>query len=153
MVGEIWSIPRIGCWSIVLEVAETQTASISMVEAAPEAIRVGKIVYAVLLTKNEEKAFSIVHLTSRGAGAAVWRLLHAEYAGSSGARLGTIVRDVVCPREQWLANASADKDFLTEWEIKIAAYEVASGDNTSDAVRVATIMDHALEPRKATLCQ
>ena len=27
MVGEIWGIPRIGCWSIVLEVAETQTAS------------------------------------------------------------------------------------------------------------------------------
>ena len=42
-------------------------------------------------------------------------------------RLGTVVRDVVCPREQWLANAGPDKDFLTspiEWEIKIAAYEV-----------------------------
>ena len=37
----------------------------------------------------------------------------------------------------------AGKDFLTsliEWEIKIVAYKVASGDNISDAVRVATIM-------------
>ena len=41
-----------------------------------------------------------------------------------------MVRHVVCPREQWLANANAGKDILTsliEWEIKIAAYEVASG--------------------------
>ena len=61
-------------------------------------------------------------------------------------KLGTMVRDVACRREQWLANAAAGKDFLTsliEWEIKIAAYEVASGDKISDAVRVATIMNHA----------
>ena len=51
---------------------------------------------------------------------------------------------------------SAGKDFLTsliEREIMIAACEVASGTKTSDAVRVATIMDHAPEPLKATLCQ
>ena len=40
-----------------------------------------------------------------------------------------------------------------EREIKIAAYEVASGDKISDAVRVATIMKHAPEPMKGTLCQ
>ena len=60
-----------------------------------------------------------------------------------------MVPDVACPKEQWLANASAGKDFptsLIEWEIKIAAYEVASGDKISEAVRVATIMDHAPEP-------
>ena len=52
-------------WTAVLEVAEAQTAPISMVEA----IRLRKINYAVLLTKTEGKAFSIVHLTPRGAGA------------------------------------------------------------------------------------
>ena len=34
------------------------------------------------------------------------------------------------------------KDLLTsviEWEVKIAAYDVASGDKISDVVRVATI--------------
>ena len=40
--------------SKVLEVAEAQTAPISMVGAALEAIRVGKIVHVVLLTKIEE---------------------------------------------------------------------------------------------------
>ena len=68
----------------------------------------------------------------------------------------TMVRDVVCAREQWLSNAGAGRDVLTpliEWEIKISAYEVASGDKISDAVRLATIMDHAPEPLKATLCQ
>ena len=56
----------IGCPG-VLEVAEAQTAPISMVGASPEAIRLGKIIYAVLLTKTEGEAFSIVHLTPRGA--------------------------------------------------------------------------------------
>ena len=59
----------------VLEVSEAQTASISMVGASPEAIRLGKIIFAVLLTKTEGMAFSIVHLTPRGAGAEAWRLL------------------------------------------------------------------------------
>ena len=41
-------------WSTVLEGAEAQTAPISIVGAGLEAIRVGKIVYVVLLTKGEE---------------------------------------------------------------------------------------------------
>ena len=69
-------------------------------------------------------AFSIVHFTQKGAGAEAWRLLRAEYAGSSSARLGNMVREVVCPRDQWMAEVSAGKNFLTlliEWEIKAAA--------------------------------
>ena len=57
-----------------------------------------------------------------------------------------MVREVVSPRDQWMADDSSGKDFLTsmiEWEIKVAAYEVASGDRISEAVRVATNMDHA----------
>ena len=46
-----------------------QTAPISMVGASREAVRLGKIIYAVLLTKTDCKALSIVHLTYRGAGA------------------------------------------------------------------------------------
>ena len=67
-----------------------------------------------------------------------------------------MVSDVVCPREPRLANANAGKDILTsliEREIMIAASEVASGDKISDAVRVATIFDHAPEPMKAARCQ
>ena len=70
-------------WTAVLEVAEAQTALITMVVASPDAIRWSKIIYAVLLTKTEGKAFSIVHLTAKGAGAEAWRLLHTDYAGSS----------------------------------------------------------------------
>ena len=50
-------------WTAVLEVAEAQTAPITVVGASPDAIRLGKIIYAVVLTKTEGKAFSIVHLT------------------------------------------------------------------------------------------
>ena len=38
-------------WTGVLEVVGAQTAPISMVGATPEAIRLGKIISAVLLTK------------------------------------------------------------------------------------------------------
>ena len=141
-------------WTGVLEVAQAQTGPISMVGASLEAIRLGKIIYAVWLTKTEGKAFSIVHLTARGAGAEAWRLLHAEYAVSSGARLGNMVREVVCPRDQCSADVSAGKDFLTtliEWEIKVAAYEVASRDRISEEVRVATVMDHAPRAVKSML--
>ena len=37
--------------------------------------------------------------------------LAARYARSSGARLGNMVREVVCPRDQWLADVSAGKVF------------------------------------------
>ena len=53
-----------------------------------------------------------------------------------------------------MADVSAGKDFLTtliEWEIKVAAYEVVSGDRISEAVRVAPIMDHALDAVKSML--
>ena len=52
-------------WTGMLEVAEAQTAPISMVGASPEAIRLGKIICAVLKTKTESKALSIVHLGRR----------------------------------------------------------------------------------------
>ena len=51
-----------------------------------------------------------------------------------------------------MADVSAGKDFLTslmEWEIKVAAYEVANGDRISEAVRVATIMEHAPDAVKS----
>ena len=124
-------------WTGVLEVAEAQTAPISMVGTSLEAIRLGKIIYAVLLTKTEGKAFQ--HCSSHTQG---------------GARLGNMVRKVVCPRDQWLADVSEVKDFLTsliEWEIKVAVYEVASGDRISEAVRVATIMDHAPDAIKSVI--
>ena len=59
---------------------------------------------------------------------------------------------MVCPREHWFADVHAGKDFLTSligWEIKVAAYEVAGGDKISEAVRVATIMDHAPDAVKS----
>ena len=60
----------------------------------------------------------------------------------------------VCPREHWLADVNAGEDFLTsltEWEIKVAAYEVASGVKISEAMRVVTIMDHAPDAVKSVL--
>ena len=55
-----------------------------------------------------------------------------------------------------MADVNAGKDFLTsliEWEIEVAAYEGASGDKISEAVRVATIVDHAPDAVKSILRQ
>ena len=46
----------------MLEMTEAQTASITMVGASPDAVRLGKIIYVVVLTKTEGKAFRIVYL-------------------------------------------------------------------------------------------
>ena len=77
-------------WSTVLDVEEAQTAPITMVGTPPEATRPGKIVHVVLVTKTERETSSIVHLTAKRAGAEACRLSPPEYAGSSGARSGTI---------------------------------------------------------------
>ena len=52
-----------------------RAAPITMAGAQPEAIRFDKVICAVALSKTEGEAFSIVHLTARGAVA--WRLLRA----------------------------------------------------------------------------
>ena len=61
----------------------------------------------------------------------------------------------MCPRKQRLANAGVGKEFLTsltEREFMMAAYEVAV--ETKSAKRYEwRIMDHALEPMMAALCQ
>ena len=52
------------------------------------------------------------------------------------------------------ADVNAGKDFVTsliEWEIMVAANEVASGDKISEAVRVATVMDQSPDALKSTL--
>ena len=105
-------------WSTVLDVAEAETAPITMVVAAPEAIRVGKIVHAVLLTKTEGKAFSIVHLTAKGARAEVWKLLHSKICWViwSEARNHSTLRGV--PEKTVAGKCKCGEDFLTpltEW--------------------------------------
>ena len=98
-----------------------------MAGAPPEAIGLGKVIHAVLLTLPRAEA---------------GQLVRGEFSQSSGARLATLVRKVVCQREQ--------KERLVEvdhvLEIKIAPCEVASGDRISEPVRVATIVDFDKHP-------
>ena len=71
--------------------------------------------------------------------------------GNDGARSGLCVHETRGQRVQrWR------KDFLTsliEWEIKVAAHEVASGDRIRGRARVTRILDRALEAVKITLRQ
>ena len=81
-----------------------------MVGAPPETVRLGKVTYAVLLSKNRRE--SLQHRASPH-----------EKREQKFVQI-MFVRDVVCSRERWAANAAARKDFLTslvEREIQVTA--------------------------------
>ena len=142
-------------WSTVLSMAASQVAPISVTGPTAKSIRLIKIIYAVLLTKTEEKTFNLVHLTPRRAGAEFWRLLRAEYCGISAARLAAMARKLICPREARPANATAKCDFLTSLSLRkihATAYEVACGDKIC-RVRVAMLLHHVPEPVNTSLCE
>ena len=140
----VWSARFVACaelagWTAVLEVAEAQTA---MVGASPDPCCI----------VDEDRGQSFQHCSSRGLEASTHRIRRILWSTFWEKK----VRHVVCPREHWLADVNARKDFLTslsEWEIKVAAYEVASGDKIGEAVWVVTIMDHAPDAVKSMLRQ
>ena len=71
-----------------------------------------------------------------------WRRLKDEYEGRSGNRLAAVLRGILNPSERW----NRDKEFLesqNDWEILIGEYRAASGENVSDRVLIATILEHA----------
>ena len=74
------------------------------------------------------------------------RRLKDEYEGRSGNRLAAMLQGILNPRERWNKDSGINKEFLErlhDWEILIGEYRAASGENVSDLVLVATILEHA----------
>ena len=113
MTGRFGCYAELAGWTAVLEVAEAQTAPISMVERPSMDSDWAKTIHAVLLTKTDDKAFSIVHLTPRGSRE---RRLGGSYTQNTRDPLQHVWETRYAmwyAREHWLADVNAGKDFLT----------------------------------------
>ena len=105
-----------------------------------------RALFSLLVAKCEGKAFGIVQLCPKGNGLEAWSRLKDEYEGRSGNRLAAMLRGILNPRERWNKDSEVNKEFLeslNDWEILIGEYRAASGENVSDRVLVATIVEHA----------
>ena len=57
-----------------------------------------------------------------------------------------MLRGILNPRERWNKDSENNREFLeslNDWEILIGEYRAASGENVSDRVLIATILEHA----------
>ena len=124
-----------------------------MVGASPDAFRLGRILYAVLLANRGQSFQHRSSHSKRSRSGGLEAFFHTQNTLDPLEHVWEIWYVMwVCPSEHWWADVNAGKDFLAsliEWEIKVAACEVASGDKISEAVRVATIMDHAPDAVKS----
>ena len=105
-----------------------------------------RALFSLLVAMCEGKAFGIVQLCPKGSGLEAWRRLKDEYEGRSGDRLAAMLRGILNPRERWNRDSDNNREFvesLNDWEILIGEYRAARGENVSDRVLIATILEHA----------
>ena len=140
-------------WSYALESAEDSDQPIAMDQLAEDPKNIALNLYALLASVTSGRSLSILKLVGQRNGLEAWRLLKKEYEPKSGNRVAGLLRAVLNPK-WWDKELSSGKDFcdiLNKWEIKISEYTQASGDTLSEAVKVATVLEHAPSPYKDLL--
>ena len=101
--------------------------------------------YALLISKCDGRALSVVALVASKNGAEAWRRLKAEYEGHGGARIAAMLRGILNPRSRWSRMHSEGRDLnelLQAWDRDIAQYRLASNSALADDVMVATLFEH-----------
>ena len=107
---------------------------------------ISKAVHALLITKCEGKARSLVSPAPRRHGFEAWRVLKEEYEGKGGNRTAVLWRGILNPRARWgkMHSEACDLgDMLASWEKDVAQNRVAAGTDLQQAVQVATVTEHA----------
>ena len=105
-----------------------------------------KTVCALLITKCEGKALSLVSLAPRRHGFEAWRVFKENYEGKYGNRTAVLLRGILNLRARWSKMHSEGRDLgdmLASWEKDVAQYRVAASTDLQQAVQVATVMEHA----------
>ena len=105
-----------------------------------------KTVHALLITKCEGKALSLVSLAPRRHGFEAWRVLKEEYEGIGGHLTEVLFRGILNPRARWQKMHREGRDLgdmLASWEKDVAQYRIAAGTDLQQAVQVAIVMAHA----------
>ena len=129
-----------------LEAAEAETDFISNGRMTEEPLAASTTLYALLVTKTDGKALSLVTLVPRRHGLEAWRVLKGEYEGRGGNRVAALLRGVLNPKARWEKMHVEGKDIfdmLTAWEKDVAQYRMASGSELQQEVQVATVLEHA----------
>ena len=81
-----------------LDVAAEQTSFITHDGLEANSVTTNKTVHALLITKCEGKAPSLVSLVPRRFALEVWRVLKEEYEGKGGNRTAALPRGILDPR-------------------------------------------------------
>ena len=81
-----------------LDVAAEQSSFIRHDGLDDNSLLISKTVSALLITKCEGKALSLVSLVSRRHGFEAWRVLKEEYEGKGGNRTAVLLRGILNPR-------------------------------------------------------
>ena len=133
-------------WEDAMTTAAMHGTEVSLQGVEQTVTETARALFSLLVAKCEGKAFGIVQLCPKGNGLEAWRRLKDEYEGRSGNRLAAMLRGILNPRESWTRDIDNNREFLeslNDWEILTGEYRAASGENVSDRVLVATILEHA----------
>ena len=117
---------------------------------------ISRQLYAILVVKLEGKALGIVQLVAKGEGLEAWRQLKLEYEGKSGNRRAALLRGILNPRPGWEADARDGRSLvesLNRWEKTISLYRTASGEDISDGILAAMVLEHSPESYQNILKQ
>ena len=127
-------------------VAAEKTSIITHDGLDENSITISTTVHALLITKCEGKALSLVSLVPRRFGLEAWRVLKEEYEGKGGNRTAALLRVILNPRARWAKIHSEGRDLgdtLASWERDVAQYRTGAGADLQQAIQVATAMEHA----------
>ena len=133
-------------WDDAMTTAAMHGTEVSLQGVEQAVTETARALFSLLVAKCEGKAFGIVQLCPKGNGLEAWRRLKDEYEGRSGNRLAAMLRGILNPRERRTRDSDNNREFLeslNDWEILTSEYRAASGENVSDRVLVATILEHA----------
>ena len=129
-----------------LDVAAEQSSFIRHDGLDYNSLSRSKTVSALLITKCEGKALSLVSLAPRRHGFDAWRVLKEEYEGKGGNSTAVLLRGIFNPLARLEKMDSEGRDLchmLASWEKDVAQYRIAAGTDLQQAVQVATVMEHA----------
>ena len=121
-----------------LDVAAGQTSFIKHDGPDANSVTPCRTVHALLITKCEGKALSLVSLVPRRFGLEAWRVLKEKYDGKGGNRTAALLRGFLNPRARWEKMHSEGRDFgdmLASWEKDVAQHTIAAGADLQQAAQ------------------
>ena len=138
-------------WGTYVDAAIREDRPIPPERLDEAATRINGDIYFLLATKVKGPACSVVKLVERGNGLEAVRCLYREYRTGLAEDHAALLAMVLTPT--WWKDRENESftDVLLAWDEVTANYELASGQQVTDAMRVATVLAHAPQSVKDVL--